>query len=352
VARQIAHAPVVRRAPRGAGGLRPWRLIGLRGCRPEHRAEASRPSGVGWSCRASATAAQGGRLLLITVEVKCTDTFSPTKMAWDRYRAHLEAAGLDEGAMDDIVRAGGSQFLRSVLLTDSQRRQGLRGGRGVERALAVVLARKDDRSATKVVSKIAEYGPRTPVAFWSHEDLLRACSRAPVTASTASLSGLGGAWTARPCGGRVSTRVSPPAGSLRFQPSSTPPPAAAGCAPRGGGRARRCRSGPLSALRDCRDPQQRPRRQRAGQASRPSGLRRTSARFHLSPTGHDAIEITGPIRTAGNVRILQAVLPTRVARDSMRGLRASWAASKAARVPTATGSGIDQWAQVRWPTSS
>jgi hypothetical protein len=120
-----------------------------------------------------------GQRLLLTIEVKYTDSFSAKKMTWERYGAHLEAAGLDEPAMKGIVLAGGSQFLRSVLLTDSLRRRGVRGGPGVGRVLAVVLARGDDGSAKGVVSKIAEYQPSTPVAFWSHEEFLLACSREP-----------------------------------------------------------------------------------------------------------------------------------------------------------------------------
>ncbi|MGO4341524.1 PGN_0703 family putative restriction endonuclease [Pedococcus sp. 2YAF34] len=120
-----------------------------------------------------------GQRLLVTVEVKYTDSFSAKKMTWERYAAHLQAAGLAERAMQDIVRAGGSQFLRSVSLTDSLRRRGVRSGPGVGRVLAVVLGRGDDKSARAVVNKITEYRPSTPVAFWSHENFPQACSREP-----------------------------------------------------------------------------------------------------------------------------------------------------------------------------
>jgi hypothetical protein len=86
-----------------------------------------------------------GQRLLVSIEVKYTDSFSPKKMTWERYGAHLQAAGLHESAMQDIVQAGGSQFLRSVLLTNSLRRCGVRRPPGVGQVLAVVLARGDDR---------------------------------------------------------------------------------------------------------------------------------------------------------------------------------------------------------------
>lgn len=126
-----------------------------------------------------------GERLLVSIEVKYVDTFSPKKLKWEDYSQHLEETGLDEAACEDIVESGGSQFLRSVMLTDSLRRRGLRGGGEVDRTLAVVLARGADRSAKKVVRKVAEYDPQTPVAHWSHEELFDACAAQPELAAWA-----------------------------------------------------------------------------------------------------------------------------------------------------------------------
>ncbi|WP_256793252.1 hypothetical protein [Terrabacter sp. Ter38] len=122
---------------------------------------------------------QEGESLLVSVEVKYVDTFSAKKVTWERYATQLASAGLDEGSMTRIVAAGGSQFLRSVLLTDSLRRHGLRRRHEVHRTLAVVLGRQDDRNARKVVQTIAACQPHTPVAYWSHEDFFDACAAQP-----------------------------------------------------------------------------------------------------------------------------------------------------------------------------
>lgn len=128
---------------------------------------------------------KGGESLLVSLEVKYVDTFSSEKVTWQRYAAQLTAAGLDEESMTEIVAAGASQFLRSVLLTDSLRRIGLRDGREVDRTLAIVLARGDDASARKVVRKVAEYERHTPVAYWSHEEFFAACAAQPELAGWA-----------------------------------------------------------------------------------------------------------------------------------------------------------------------
>lgn len=122
---------------------------------------------------------RSGERLLVSVEVKYVDTFSAKKLEYKGYTDYVNAAGLGQVACQDIVANGGSHFLRSVLLTDSLRRQGLRGGGEVDRTLAVVLARSDDKSAAKVVQTIARYQPRTPVALWSHENFLDACAVQP-----------------------------------------------------------------------------------------------------------------------------------------------------------------------------
>lgn len=129
---------------------------------------------------------QDGQSLLVSVEVKYVDTFSPEKVTWQRYATQLTVAGLNESSMTDIVAAGGSQFLRSVLLTDSLRRLGLRGGGEIHKTLAVVLARGEDRSAQKVVTTIERYRPHTPVSFWSHEDFFDACASQPALSDWAA----------------------------------------------------------------------------------------------------------------------------------------------------------------------
>lgn len=128
---------------------------------------------------------ESGERLLVSIEVKYVDTFSNEKLKWKDYSQHLEETGLDKAACEDIVESGGSQFLRSVLLTDSLRRRGLRGGGEVDRTLAVVLARGADPSAKKVVQKVAEYDPQTPVAHWSHEEFFDACAAQPELAAWA-----------------------------------------------------------------------------------------------------------------------------------------------------------------------
>lgn len=123
---------------------------------------------------------RSGDSLLVSIEVKYVDTFSPKKLTWaGGYPKHAVAAGLGQKAFEGIVAAGGSQFLRSLLLTDSLRRTGLRGSHEVDRTLAVVLARGDDRSARTVVSTITGHAPRTPVAVWSHDAFFDACATQP-----------------------------------------------------------------------------------------------------------------------------------------------------------------------------
>ncbi len=71
-----------------------------------------------------------GRRVLLTVEVKYTDTFSAKPVAWDRYEEHLTALGLDEVKTAALVEAGCSQVLRQVMVSDSTRRRGLAPGAG------------------------------------------------------------------------------------------------------------------------------------------------------------------------------------------------------------------------------
>ncbi|NYJ00257.1 hypothetical protein HNR19_000955 [Nocardioides thalensis] len=109
---------------------------------------------------------------LLTVEEKYIDTFSVKKVDYGRYQEHLAALGLSKGATDQLVADGCSQFLRSVMLTDSVRRRGVRGGSGIDHAMAVVLARADDMQARRVVDAIKGHDLPVSVDFWSHRTSL------------------------------------------------------------------------------------------------------------------------------------------------------------------------------------
>jgi hypothetical protein len=113
-----------------------------------------------------------GTRTLVSVEVKYVDTFSPAKLDPLRYAGHLALAGLDTRAALAIVEAGGSQFLRSVLLTELVRRRGIRGETLLEGALSVVLGRHDDPTADRVVQALHEQAPHLRIARWSHRDVL------------------------------------------------------------------------------------------------------------------------------------------------------------------------------------
>jgi hypothetical protein len=121
-----------------------------------------------------------GRRLLLSVEVKYTDSFSKDKVSWIKYRPHLEALGLTEKTTRELVEGGCSQVLRQVMITNSVVDTGLVPGASglgrVDVGMAVVLARHDDRSAREVVKLLHERVSQ-PVQFWSHRDFLRACGR-------------------------------------------------------------------------------------------------------------------------------------------------------------------------------
>ncbi len=117
---------------------------------------------------------------LVTIEVKYTDSFSPARLDPLRYEQALRDYGLQAPDAEAIVNAGGSQFLRSVLLTDSLRRRGIGGiGPGIGRALAVVLCRGNDRTAAKVVDAIGNHPGGTEVRLWTHERLFKAAEGQP-----------------------------------------------------------------------------------------------------------------------------------------------------------------------------
>lgn len=131
------------------------------------------------------------RRMLLTIEVKYTDSFSSKRLDPERspYDAHLAALGLAKDQTYKLIESGGSQFLRSVMLTDSVRRHGIGGqvnnGRGIERALAVVLARADDTTAKKVTDQFAKLNLPTATGLWTHDGLLDAAGRQPELADWA-----------------------------------------------------------------------------------------------------------------------------------------------------------------------
>ena len=100
-----------------------------------------------------------GTRALVSVEVKYVDSFSPAPLEPERYADHLSATGIGDEAVSAIVGAGASQFLRSVLLTESVRRHGLSREATLDRALSVVLARDDDPAADSAVRLLQEHVP-------------------------------------------------------------------------------------------------------------------------------------------------------------------------------------------------
>lgn len=121
---------------------------------------------------------QPGRRLLLSIEVKYTDSFSKDKVSWIKYGPFLKALGLTEKSTSQLVDRGCSQVLRQVMITESVVRTGLVPGASglgrVDEGVAVVLARHDDQSARKVVDLIDERVSQR-VLFWSHRDFFRAC---------------------------------------------------------------------------------------------------------------------------------------------------------------------------------
>lgn len=124
------------------------------------------------------------RRVLITIEVKYTDSFSPKPITWSRYAKHLSALGISESATQRLVKAGCSQVLRQVMITDSVRRQGLAAGRDgdgrVDDGLAVILAREDDSRARRVATTLDRaVGNIIPVRLWSHRQFFSEAQRIP-----------------------------------------------------------------------------------------------------------------------------------------------------------------------------
>lgn len=133
-------------------------------------------------CDIAACVRAGGERVLITVEVKYTDSFSPKPLEWQRYEQHLVSLGLDEAATANLVRQGCSQVLRQVLITHSVVCSGLApdslaAGR-VDRGVVAVLARHDDDRARRVVEAIDDAIDMS-VQSWSIRQLLEAATEQP-----------------------------------------------------------------------------------------------------------------------------------------------------------------------------
>ncbi|TDQ04968.1 PGN_0703 family putative restriction endonuclease [Labedaea rhizosphaerae] len=153
----------------------PWALDGLQAeWAPPRDAHTGDKSGFDMAAVARTAA---GERVLVTVEVKYVDTFSPAKLDPARYRLD----GLTESDVAELVDLGASQFLRSVLLTESVRQHGLRDNGGLDKAVALVLCRADDAQARKVVDAVATACPNADlaVALRTHDELFDAADAQP-----------------------------------------------------------------------------------------------------------------------------------------------------------------------------
>ena len=126
---------------------------------------------------AAAVRAADGRWVLITVEVKYVDTFSSAKLNPDDYRDALERVGMNIETAQSLVDSGASQFLRSVLLTESVRRGGTSGRAPFDEAVAVVLSRDDDATAASVVRLVRRAQAGVPVQHWGLRRFTDAAAR-------------------------------------------------------------------------------------------------------------------------------------------------------------------------------
>jgi hypothetical protein len=126
---------------------------------------------------AAAVLTADGRRMLLTVEVKYTDRFSSAPLDPIRYADALRSAGIDDDTAARLVAAGASQFLRSVLLTNSVRHGGTLRVDPLDEVLAVVLSRDDDRTAKAVVERLADEQTAVPVAWWGLADFLEVAGR-------------------------------------------------------------------------------------------------------------------------------------------------------------------------------
>lgn len=115
---------------------------------------------------AAAVRTADDRSLLLTVEVKYTDDFSRAPLDPAGYRAGLDRLGIGRERAGQLVAGKASQFLRSVLLTDSVRHGGRSPERAVDEVLAVVLCRDDDAAARRVVDLVGNAQSAVSVALW------------------------------------------------------------------------------------------------------------------------------------------------------------------------------------------
>lgn len=152
-----------------------WELDGLQAewapPRGEHTDDRS-----GFDIAAALRTADGQRVL-VTIEVKYIDRFSRERLDQSEYERALAGVGLDLAATTRLIDAGASQFLRSVLLTESVRRGGTSGVETLDHALAVVLCREDDSTARKIADAVGDAQKAVPVALWSLARLLEVAGR-------------------------------------------------------------------------------------------------------------------------------------------------------------------------------
>lgn len=132
------------------------------------------------------------RRLLVSIEVKYTDSFSSDKVTWKRYAPQLEEIGLTQETLPALVSAGCSQVLRQVMITESVRRHGIAPGVGesgrVDDVIAVVLAREDDWHAREVAEMVND-AASVEVAFWSHKQAFKAAAQQTVWGGRAGWAG-------------------------------------------------------------------------------------------------------------------------------------------------------------------
>jgi hypothetical protein len=121
------------------------------------------------------------RRVLVTIEVKYTDSFSPgfkgdtLRRKTTQHEPHLAALGIPTEVGTALLRdRETSQFLRSVMITESAVRRGLRGDEQLDGGLAVVLALDADQNARRGVQfwrarsvRVTSRRPSGPWKTWS-----------------------------------------------------------------------------------------------------------------------------------------------------------------------------------------
>ena len=134
---------------------------------------------------AAAVRTADDRRMLISIEVKYTDSFSPAKLEPKEHRLLLDEIGIDADTTKALVGGGCSQFLRSVLLTHSVGRGGKARRAPLDSAMAVVLCRDNDATAQKVVDLLRSAQSTVPVMLWGLGSFLDAAARRPELADWA-----------------------------------------------------------------------------------------------------------------------------------------------------------------------